>query len=325
MKVNLPASRRTRHLTWSSAVVSLMAIASLASHAQSNATRPAPSTPLRTASGDKDFEGVWNYGTMTPLERPREFADKNVLTEEEAADYERKTLERETTANNTAGPDWWDPGTRHLASRRTSLIVDPLNGRLPPLTPEAQKRAAALAEARRARGPADSVQDLGLHVRCLVWETAGPPMLPGIYNNNVQFFQTRQYIAMFNEMIHDVRIVPMDGRPHGATPQWMGDSRGHWEGRTLVVDTINFTDKTSVRGSDEHLHLVERFTRVDPDTIEYRFTVDDPTVWTRSWTAAVPMHRSHEPIYEYACHEGNARSMVGILSTARAEDDKPPK
>src|SRR5262245_28907069 len=190
----------------------------------------------RTPWGAPDFSGVWNYATMTPLERPRAFADKAVLTPEEAAAYERQTIERQATTNNTAGPDWWDPGTRTLTSRRTSLVVDPSDGRLPPLTGEAQRQAAARAQAPR-RGAEDGPEDLGLNVRCLNWSTAGPPMLPGVYNNNVQFIETPDYVVIVNEMIHDARIVPLDGRPRGTVPRWMGDSRGRWEGASLVVDT----------------------------------------------------------------------------------------
>jgi len=271
-------------------------------------------TAPRTPWGDPDLQGVWNYATMTPLERPRDLAGKEVLSEAEAAAYERQIIERQSTTNNTAGPDWWDPGTRRLTNRRTSLITTPASGRIPPLTSESQARAAARAEAARSRGGlSDGPEDLGLNVRCLNWSTAGPPMLPGVYNNNVQFVQTPTHIVIVNEMIHDARIVPMDGRPHGAVRRWLGDSRGRWEGAALVVDTIGFTDKTGFRGADEQLRLVERFTRVDADTIEYQFTADDPTVWTEAWTASFPMHRTSERMYEYACHEGNARSMEGIL------------
>jgi hypothetical protein len=145
-------------------------------------------------------------------------------------------------------------------------------------------------------------------------------MTPGVYNNNVAFIQTRDSIVIFNEMIHDARIVPMDGRPHGRVPRWMGDSRGRWDGRTLVVETINFSEQASFRGSDERLHLVERFTPIDADTLDYQFTVDDPSVWTSTWTARFPMHRVNERIYEYACHEGNQRSVEGILRGARAQE-----
>jgi hypothetical protein len=277
----------------------------------------------RTPWGDPDLQGVWNYATMTSLERPRELATKETLTAEEAGAFELQTRQRRDNTNNTAGPDWWDGGTNVLVDRRTSLIVDPANGRVPLLTPEAQRKAAARAQARRDRGPADAAQDLALNERCILWSTAGPPMLPGPYNNNVQIVQTRGFVVLVNEMIHDARIVPMDGRPHGAIRQWMGDSRGRWEGDTLVVDTINFTDKSAFRGSGEQLHLVERFTRSGAKTIQYRFTAEDPETWTSPWSAAFPLSDSAGPIYEYACHEGNERSMQGILLGARTQDKTP--
>jgi hypothetical protein len=270
--------------------------------------------------GAGDLDGIWNYATMTPLERPRDLAAKPVLAPAEAADYERQTLARQASTNNTAGPDWWDPGTRFLTNGRTSLIVDPTDGRVPALTPDAQQRAAARAQSRRARGPADGPEDRALNERCLNWSVAGPPLLPGVYNNNVQIIEARGYVAIVSEMIHDARIVPMDGRAHGTVPKWMGDARGRWEGRTLVVDTVGFTDKTAFRGSGEHLHLVERFTRVDAGTLEYRFTAEDPSTWTQPFTAMFPLKKTAGPIYEYACHEGNERSMVGMLRGARAEE-----
>src|SRR4051812_43253719 len=285
---------------------SVIAAASVAMFAQ----RPAPG----------NLEGIWNYATMTPLERPRDLAGKPALTPAEAAEYERLTIERQSATNNTAGPDWWDPGTRFLTNGRTSLIVDPADGRGPAQTAEAQQRAAARAQARRARGPADGPEDRALNERCLNWSVAGPPLLPGVYNNNVQIIQTRGYVAIVSEMIHDARIVPMDGRAHGTVPRWMGDSRGRWDGATLVVDTIGFTDRTAFRGSGEHLRLVERFTRIDAETIEYRFTADDPSTWTRPFTAMFPLKKTAGPIYEYACHEGNERSMVGMLRAARVQN-----
>ena len=189
-----------RASTSCSLIAMAIAAGSLAIHAQ----RPAP----------PNLEGIWSYATMTPLERPRDLAAKSMLTPEEAADYERQT------------------------NGRTSLIVEPPDGRVPAMTPEAQQRAAARTQARRARGPADGPEDRALNERCLNWTVAGPPMLPGVYNNNVQIIQTRDYVALVNEMIHDARIVPMDGRPHGTVPRWMGDSRGRWDGATLVVDTV---------------------------------------------------------------------------------------
>ncbi len=268
-------------------------------------------TPPHTAWGDPDLGGIWNGATMTPLERPREFADRAVLSAEDAAAYEARTNERRGEANNTAGPDWWDPGTAHLTGRRTSLIVDPADGRVPPLV------APAGRGGRRGRPDTDNPEERSLKERCLSWESAGPPMLPAVYNNNVQFVQTPGYVVIVNEMIHDARIVPMDGRPHGALRRWMGDSRGRWDGTTLVVDTVNFASPYSFRGSSEHLHLVERFTRSADDTIDYSFTVDDPTVWTSDWTAEFPLKKVDGPMYEYACHEGNSRSMVGMLNGAR--------
>jgi hypothetical protein len=294
------------------ALVAIVAICAAVCAALTSAA-PAPDS-------SRDLSGIWNYATMTPLERPREFGDRETLTADEAASFERQTSERQANTNNTAGPDWWDPGTRHLTDRRTSLIVDPANGRLPPLTAEAQRRANERAEARRQRPVAEGPEDLGLNERCLQWSIAGPPMLPGVYNNNVEFIETRDTMVIFNEMIHDARIVPLDGRPHGAMRRWMGDSRGRWEHNTLVVDTVNFSEKVNLRASDANLHLVERITRLDADTIDYQFLVDDPTVWTSSWSVRFPMHRSSGRIYEYACHEGNFRSVQGMLLGARATE-----
>jgi len=289
--------------------------------AQAPASSQKPWTPPRTEWGDPDLQGVYNYATLTPLERAAAYANKPVLTEQEAAAYENQNIERQA-ANTlvTAGADWWDPGGRRLVDRRTSLIVDPPNGRMPPLTPQAQA-----AQRGRGRGNAtttDGPEDLGLNVRCLQYPTAGPPMMPGMYNVDVQLVQTKQYFVIVNEMIHDARIVPLDGRPHGTIQRWLGDSRGHWEGATLVVETVN--QKVPFRGSDQNLHLIERFTRTDANTIEYRFTVEDPTVWTQPWTASLPLRRTDLGFFEYACHEGNERSMVGTLKTSRM-DDSPQK
>ena len=283
--------------------------------AQSAGAWTAPKTPW----GDPDLGGIWNFATMTPLERPRD-AETLVLAPAEAATYEARTNARQRVANNTAGPDWWDPGTQHLTAGRLALVVDPVDGRLPPATPESQARAARATALRRQRGELDGPEDLGLNVRCISWATAGPPMLPGVYNNNVQFIQTNSYVVILNEMIHDARIVPMDNRSHTSVPQWMGDSRGHWEGQTLVIDTVSFNGRISTRGSDDHLHLVERITHTDADTITYEFTMDDPTVWVRAWTARFPMHRTDGPMYEYACHEGNYKSMEGLLRAARVSE-----
>lgn len=279
-----------------------------------DAEKPKPRTPPRTPDGQPDLQGIWDFRSATPLERPREFSGKEFLTVEEAVEYEQRADQRDdgrppgdSRTDPSVHPAWWlDYGKKVVGTRRTSLIVDPPDGRVPPLTPEARERQTARAQARRGRGPADSFEDRSLFERCI---TRGLPagMLPGAYNNNVQILQTPGYVVIFTEMIHDARIVPMDGRP--PLPQhlrlWMGASRGRWEGDTLVVETTNFSDKTNFRGSGANLRLVERFTRVDANTIEYQFTVDDPTTWTRPWTVAFPMVKSEGPIYEYACHEGN--------------------
>ena len=287
---------------------------------------------LRTVDGQPDLQGIWNSATLTPLERPREFANKAFFTEDDAKAYEKRLLvegnrdRRDGSSQVDVGraynEAWFEHGSTVVASRRTSLIVDPPDGRIPPLTPEAQAKQKARDEFRRVHVN-DRAENEALPVRCILWGTAGPPMLPGPYNNNYQIFQNANYVAIAIEMIHDVRIIPLDGRPHldKSIRQWMGDPRGHWEGDTLVVDTTNFTDKTNFRGADENLHLIERFTRVDANTILYRFTVDDPTAFTRPWTAEVPMVKTAGPLYEYACHEGNY-AMTGILKGARAEEKR---
>ncbi len=278
-----------------------------------------------------DLDGVWNYATLTPLERPGQYADKPVLTDQEAEAFEREALQRnDADRRPPAGSDadvalaynnaWYDRGSKVVGTRRTSIITDPPDGRIPALTPEGQRRAAVRADVRRQHGPADGPEDRSLAERCLLFG-AGPPMLPGPYNNNVQIVQTRDFVIIANEMIHDARIVPLNGAPHlpPAVRRWQGDPRGRWDGDVLVVDTTNFSDRTNVRGSDEQLHLVERFRRVDANTLMYEFTVDDPTAFTKSWSGAIPMTRSSEPIYEYACHEANY-AMGGILRGARAQE-----
>jgi hypothetical protein len=284
----------------------------------------------RTPDGQPDLQGVWNFATLTPLERPGQLGGKAVLTGEEAATYEKEALERTNADRRPSESDadvalaynnaWYDRGTKIVGTRRTSIIVDPPDGRIPALTPEGQAKANARAEARRQRGPADGPEDRSLAERCLLFG-AGPPMLPGPYNNNMMVVQSRDHVVIFNEMIHDARIVPLGGGPHlpAQLRRWQGDPRGHWDGNTLVVDTTNFSDRTRFRGADENLHLIERFSRVDANTLMYEFTVDDPTVFTKPWTGQIPMTRSDKPIYEYACHEANY-AMSGILRGARAEE-----
>jgi len=270
----------------------------------------------RTSDGHPDLQGLWDYRTATPLERPRDIADKEFFTDQEAAAFEKRTAERRDNVVAVHPPAWLDYGSKVLSDRRTSLIVDPANGRIPALTAAARARMAATnpANERDADGP----EQRSIQERCLVFG-AGPPLVPGPYNNNVQIVQSPGYIMLLSEMIHTARIVRMDASPHGTMRRWYGDSRGHWEGDTLVVDTVNFNGRLNFRGSGENLHLIERFTRTGPSSLQYEFTVDDPTMWTKSWTAMVPMIKSEEPIYEYACHEGNY-AMAGILAGARAAE-----
>jgi hypothetical protein len=207
-----------------------------------------------------------------------------------------------------------------VATRRTSLIVDPPDGRIPPLTPEGKKRAAARAEQLKLHGT-DGPENGSPRLRCIVSPIAGPPMMPDTYNSNYQFVQTPGYVLILSEEIHDARLIPLDSRPHLVpnVRQWKGDSRGHWEGSTLVVETTNFTDQTNFAGSSENLRLVERFKRTGPDMILYEFTVNDPAVFTRPWTVQITMRKTKGPIFEYACHEGNY-GLANALSGARAEE-----
>jgi len=316
------------------AVIALVSSApvSMAGQIRSAAAKnPLPRTP----DGRPDLQGIWTNATLTPLERPSELAGKEFFTEAEAAEYERQGRERNNADRRDSNAEadlavgynaaWWDRGTKIVSSRRTSLIVDPRDGRIPPLTADAQKRAAARAEAKRLH-PADGPEDTSLADRCIVRGTAVPPMLPAGYNNNYQILQTQEHVVILIEMIHDARIISLDARPHlsGKIQQWLGDSRGRWEGNTLVVETTNFTDKTNFRGSGESLRVTERFTRVDEGTLLYQFTVEDPQSFTRPWSAEIPMKKAEGPLFEYACHEGNY-SMVNTLSTVRDEEKAPQK
>jgi hypothetical protein len=288
----------------------------------------APPTP-RTADGQPDLQGVWSNAGLTPFERPRELAGKEFFTEQEAAEFSARVNRQSNRDRRGATPEedvalayneaFFDRGTKVYPTLRTSIVVDPADGRVPALTPAARDAAAerAAVQRRRPEGP----QDFTLPVRCLLWPTAGPPMIPGPYNNNYQIMQTRDYVVIDVEMIHDVRIIPLDGRPHlpSSVRLWMGDSVGHWEGDSLVVDTTNFTDQTHFRGADRNLHLTERFTRINAETILYRFTVDNPTAFTRPWTGEIAMSRTTGPLYEYACHEGNY-SLTSMLGAARSEE-----
>ena len=301
-------------------------------------------TPSRTADGQPDLEGVWTNSTLTPLERPAEFAGKEFLTEQESADYVKRLLQQVNTDRRDGGAQvdvgrsynefWRDRGNNVIADRRTSLIIDPPDGHLPPYNAAAKKRRAGGRglptsdagedeDAKVADHATDGPEGRSLAERCIAWATAGPPMLPGPYNNDIQIVQTREQVVILNEMIHDARLIPLDGRPHVSPDirQLLGDSRGHWDGNTLVVDTTNFNGENSFRGSDANLHLTERFTRVSPNLIQYEFTADDPTAFTRAWSARIPLNKTPDRVYEYACHEGNY-ALTDILAGARAAETK---
>lgn len=303
-----------------------------------------PWSAPRTPDGKPDLQGVWTNATLTPLERPANMAGKATLTDAEAAAYEKASIEMVTKydgksenpfadaagSGGTGGYNalFIDRGSelaRVDGVKRSSLIIDPPDGKVPPTTPESRQRNSQ----RRGGGfgSFDNVKDRPLSERCLVGfgSTSGPPMLPVLYNNNYQIVQTPDNIMILVEMVHDARIVRINGtHPPATVHQWLGDSIGHWEGDTLVVDTTNFTDKTRFRGSSENLHVIERFTRVGPDSILYKVTIDDPTTFTKIWTAEYPFLATKGPIYEYACHEGNY-SMVDILGGARKTEAEREK
>ena len=304
----------------------------------------------RTPWGDPDLQGTYTNKTITPLERPESVGDKVYLTDEEVAAQEQARVQRNqdlleapprrtVAGGNVGGYNnfWLDGGTRPTG--RTSLIVDPPNGRLPARTTEAARRKAVHDEEYPVEGPFDSWEDLELNDRCLVW-SAGPPMLPSAYNNNFIILQTPGYVVIYAEMIHDTRIIPLDGRDHlpESVRQWHGDARGRWEGDTLVIETTNVRRTEANAGAvggdpillrvangrtDDTITVTERFTRVDADTLNYEFTVDDPTHWTQSFSGEFPF-ASFPPdelpfLFEYACHEGNY-SMTNILGGERAQE-----
>ena len=283
-------------------------------------------SPPRTAWGEPDLQGKWSYATITPLERPINQTGKDVLSREEKAALDEDARTSADRRDGSAEADllraynayWYDRGK---SIGRTSLIVDPPDGRLPPLTPEGRKRQAALEEQERAH-PFDSWEDRPLQERCIIYH--GVPPLPSGYNNTYQIFQTPGYVAILDENIHDVRGIPLDGRPHIGQNirQWNGNSRGHWEDNTLVVETTNYSPQTTFKfpAAGGTLHAVERFTRVAADQIDYRFTINDPATYTRPWTAMLPLtNLPNYVIFEYACHEGNY-SIRNVLSGARAQE-----
>ena len=332
------------HHVLTTATVSPLAVLMFLTASASGQTS-APRTPW----GDPNLQGIWDFRTITPLERPEALADREFLTEEEAAGLEQQAVDRDALlvnrpaertatggnvdrrADGTPGfynNFWLDQGTRPVGSRRTSLVIDPPTGRLPALTERASRRADVQRVYAREH-PADSWLDLDAGDRCLLGLNAGPPIVPAAYNQNLQVFQTPDHVVLLTEMVHTVRVVPLDGRPPvaGQIRQWSGDARGRWEGETLVIETSNFVDERrwttsnpmGALGSTRNLRLVERLTRVDAETLDYEFTVVDAEVWTRPWTASIPMRRSDAPLYEYACHEGNY-SLVNMLAGERAAE-----
>jgi hypothetical protein len=317
------------------ALVAAIAQAETASRTQTGSKIWAAHTP----DGQPDLQGIWTLATLTPLERPDELGGKEFFTEKEAAEYEAGVLNRnnmdrrdgpaEADVNRAYNDFWWDRGTHIVKTRRTSLIIDPADGKIPPLTAAAQERQAERLNAIRGH-EFDGPENRPLGERCVIWPSTGPPTLPTAYNNNIQIVQNPGYVAILVEMIHDVRIIPLDSRPHlpQSVRQLKGDSRGHWEGNTLVVETTNFTNRQAYRGievfqalslfSSERMRVTERFRRVDANTLIYQFTVTDPDTFTKPWTAEIPITKSPGPLYEYACHEGNY-AMTGGLAGARAE------
>ena len=292
---------------------------------QSSAARPqAPisSTASRTADGHPDLQGVWFFGTLTPLQRPDDLAGRTHLSDEEIAAIEERAGNRRETFG------LFGDRSKYAFDKRTSLIVDPADGKVPAMTPAGQKRQDVRSAARKA---AENPEDLPIYERCIVGFNAGPPIIPGGYNQHIQLVQTRDYVLINVEMVHEARIIPLDGRPHlpAHLRQWNGSSRARWDGDTLVITSTNFKDATGTLmldgnlartgigwSPDENLTLIERFTRLDNDRMIYEFTINDPTVWTKPWTAAIPMTRTDNSLYEYACHEGNY-DFGFILSGAR--------
>ena len=313
-------------------VATLVVVPSISQTLLAQSRSTAKAAIPRTPDGKPDLQGAWSFANVTPFERPSELGEKTTLTEAEAQALEEQAAARnkgdEGRQRGTAADVgrayndfWYDRGTRAASTRQTSIVVDPPNGRVPAVTAEAQERASTRAAARKQRGPADGPEDRSLGERCILGFNAGPPFAPSAYNNNIQITQTKDYVVVMTEMVHDARIVPLDGRKHLPTSvrPWYGDSRGHWEGDTLVVETTNFSDKNLYRNATPNLKLVEKFSRLDADTLIYEFTLNDPATWAVPWTGRVPLEKLDGAIYEYACHEGNL-GMEGILKGTRADE-----
>src|SRR5262245_16563675 len=266
---------------------------------------------LKTPDGKPDLQGTWSFATVTPMERPANLANKEFFTEAEARAYEKDVVERnnkdrrdgsaEADVGRAYNDFWWDSGTKVVKTRRTSLVIEPSSGRIPPILPAAQQRQRERASVNRGH-EFDGPENRPLPERCLILQGAGPPITPTAYNNNVQIVQGAGYVALLIEMGHEVRIIPTDGRPHlpKDVRQWKGDSRGHWEGDTLVVETTNLSEKNPFRGvSSPSMKLTERFKRLDADTLIYQFTVDDADTWERPWTVEIPVTKSQGQLFEY--------------------------
>ena len=336
---------RTMHFTLNTIVSLGILLTAIPCSAQTPPVKkPAASAVPRLPDGHPDLTGYWSNNTATPFERPQTFAGREFLTDEESKKLETDSRERTKASDfqKTQKPGevgdynavFKEDARWALPNKRTSIITDPKDGRLPPMTPEALKKFTA-DQRDHALRPHDGPENMTNIERCITWITIGPPMLPSFYNNNYQIIQTHDHLMILSEMVHDIRIIPLDGRPHDNVPQWTGDSRGRWEGETLVVETTNFNGKRNWFGipmteggggkrPDQKMKVMERFTRTATGTLVYQFTVDDPGIYTKSWSGEIPMRSIEGPIYEYACHEGNY-SMPLILSGARSEERQAAK
>lgn len=320
--MDISAKRRTRPAV----ALAVVALLSVSLGAQ-------PATKWRTPWGDPDLQGSWSNATTTPLQRPAKYGARQFLTAEEKAALDRQTAIGTDQRGATPVRDvvdaynafWWDRG---FSDGRTSLITDPPDGKIPPLTPEGEKRRATFRRTEGfsddgAGGRADSWLDRSAYERCII--RAPLPRVPSGYDNNYQIVQSPGYVAIIQEQIHETRVIPLDGRPHldQSVRQWLGDSRGRWEGDTLVVETTNFSNRTDFQGSGPNMRLIERWTRLADDKIDYRFTVEDPTAWARPWSAAIGWNKVGL-LYEYACHEGNY-GLYNLLEGARVQEAETAK
>jgi hypothetical protein len=289
-------------------------------------------TPPLTPDGQPDISGVYSNATYTPFERPQDLADREFYTEEEAAAIAKQRLDR---LHNQAPAGSGEPSSVHyddaiwmsekeprgMTTLRTSIVTRPSNGRIPPVNAEGQKRAAERRAARQGVGPFDSAQSRGLSERCIIWQHEGPPLVPTGYNSNLQIHQGPGVVVIMHEMMRDPRIVFLDDRPRPGPEvrSLRGISRGRWEGTTLVIETTNFSEATAFRGASKDQRVIERLTPVDPETVRYEFTVEDPQTWDEPWGGEYPMTRIDDMLYEYACHEGNY-GIVNILNGARVAE-----